>query len=276
MSGVTLTEAAATVNLFSMSAAVSLNLDYATLARFGVLQGTEALLPERAVLGLDWPELERVLPDHGLPRGVIELAAMPRLTGASSRHQGAGEWLRGGTTSIAIAAIRSLHASDEHAWAAWITAEGTNEKTDRRTAVPPVYAPALAQAGVDLDRLLIVRPPPQAIARTVVKVAASGAFGLVVVDAPHRQDLSGGVAVPLRDRQAGGDASAVVVRKLALAAEESGTTTLLLTNGLVQRSIAWPVALRLEVERRPDALSIRVTKDRRGCGSSQQVVRLAS
>ena len=272
MSEVTLTEAATTVNLFSMSAAASLNLDHATLARFGVLQGTEALLPARAVLGLDWPELEHVLPDQGLPRGVIELAAMPRLTGATSSRHASNAWLRGGTTSIAIAAIRSLHAADEHAWAAWITAEGT----ERRPAVPPVYAPALAQAGVDLDRLLIVRPPPQALARTVVKVAGSGAFGLVVVDAPHRQDLSGGVAVPLRDRQAGGDASAVVVRKLALAAEESGTTTLLLTSGLVQRSIAWPVALRLEVERRPDALSIRVTKDRRGCGSSQQVVRLAS
>jgi len=112
-----------------------------------------------------------------------------------------------------------------------------------------------------------------------VKVAASGAFGLVIVDAPHRQDLSGGVAVPLASRRSGdrqtGDASAVVVRKLALAAEESGTTTLLLTSGLTQRAIAWPVALRLEVERRPEALSIRVTKDRRGCGSSQQVVRLA-
>lgn len=273
MSVVTLTEVATTVNLFSMSAATTLNLDSALLARFGVLQGTEAMLPERAVLGLDWPELERMLPDHGLPRGVVELAAMPRLHGGASRH-GSGAWLRGGTTSIAIAALRSLHASDEHVWAAWITAEGS----EKRPAVPPIYAPALAQAGVDLDRLLVVRPPPQALARTVVKVAASGAFGLVIVDAPHRQDLSGGVAVPLASRRGdrqNGDASAVVVRKLALAAEESGTTTLLLTSGLTPRAIAWPVALRLEVERRPEALSIRVTKDRRGCGSSQQVVRLA-
>ena len=124
----------------------------------------------------------------------------------------------------------------------------------------------------------MVRPSASALARTVVKVAASGAFGLVIVDAPHRQDLGGGVAVASGARTVvprGGDASAVVVRKLALAAEESGTTTLLLTSGLTQRATPWPVALRLEVERRPEALSVRVTKDRRGAGSSPQLVRLA-
>lgn len=74
----------------------------------------------------------------------------------------------------------------------------------------------------------------------------------------------------------GDDGGAVVVRKLALAAEESGTTSLLLTSALASRSVPWPVALRIEVERRPDALGIRVTKDRRGRVSSQHVVRLAS
>ena len=254
-----------------MSALASLNLDATALARLGVLQGTEALLPARSVLGLGWPELEEALPDHGLPRGVVEIAAMPRLHGKASSStalRSCPESMRGGATTIAIAAMRAVYASDAHAWCAWITPAHAD--------VPSLYAPALAQAGVDLDRLLVVRPPPQALARTAVKIAASGACALVVIDAPHRHDLGGPKTSP--KRTAGGapthDAGAVVVRKLALAAEENGTTSLLLTSALAPRAVPWPVSMRLEVERRPDALGIRVTKDRRGHGSSQQVVRL--
>ncbi len=47
--------------MFSMSALASYHLDATELARLGVLQGTEALLPARSVLGLDWPELEAAL-----------------------------------------------------------------------------------------------------------------------------------------------------------------------------------------------------------------------
>ena len=254
-----------------MSALASLNLDATALARLGVLQGTESLLPARSVLGLGWPELEHALPDRGLPRGVVEIAALPRLHGkasSSSSLRGCPESMRGGTTSIAIAAMRTLHAADSNAWCAWITPS--------HAGVPSLYAPALVQAGVDLERLLVVRPPPQALARTAVKVASSGAFGLVVIDAPHRHDLGGARTSPKRSAAAAPvhDAGTVVVRKLALAAEEYGTTSLLLTSALAQRAVPWPVAMRLEVERRPDALSIRVTKDRRGHGSSQHVVRL--
>jgi hypothetical protein len=245
--------------MFSMSA---LALVSESLLRLGVLQGTDALLPARAVLGLGWPELERALPDHGLPRGVVEIAARPS-SSAKSRQ----DWRCSGATSIAIAAIRSVHAADEHAWCAWILPS--------TAAVPSLYAPALVQANVDLARLLVVRPDTSqrttsALGRTAVKVAMSGAFGLVVVDAPLAHDLGGA------HRGRGADGAAVVVRKLALAAEESGTTTLLLTNALSARTVPWPVALRLEVERRPEALSVRITKDRRGTASSQHVVRLTA
>jgi hypothetical protein len=262
-----------TVNVFSMSALAIHSgretPDAAVLARLGVLQGTESLLPSRAVLALGWPELEQALPDRGLPRGVVEIAALPRLHGKASHAsaQRCPESMRGGATSIAIAAMRSVHASDAQAWCAWITPAHED--------VPSLYAPALAQAGVDLDRLLVVRPSPQALARTVVKVAASGAFALVVIDAPHRNDLRS--SAPSSKRGASGpmhDAGAVVVRKLALAAEESGTTSLVLTSALAPRTVPWPVAMRIEVERRPDALALRVTKDRRGIGSSQHVVRM--
>lgn len=238
--------------MFSMSALPSVSLDASTLARLGVIQGTDTMLPSRSVLDLDWPELAKALPDGGLPRGVIELAAMPRVT-ASVRHGHAFESMRGGTTTLAIAAVRAVHAADERAWCVWCTPDHA----------PSLYAPALAQAGVDLDRLLIVRAPAPALSRTVVKAASSGAFGLVVVDLP-------------RGTVQNGNEGAVVTRKLALAAEEYGTTSLLLTSALTPRSVPWPVAMRLEVERRPEALAVRVAKDRRGAGTGYHVVRLAS
>lgn len=286
--------------MFSVSALASHHLDVTALARLGVLQGTGALLPARAILELGWTELERALPDRGLPRGVVELAALPRLHGKASRAsaQRCPESMRGGTTTIALAALRAAHAADELAWCAWITpahgeerasesagAKRTSESAGAKRAreagdVPALYAPALVQAGIDLERLLVVRPSPQALARTAVKVAASGAFALVVVDVPHRNDL-GGARSPSTSARRGEahdagvhDAGAVVVRKLALAAEENGTTTLLLTSALAPRAVPWPVAMRVEVERRPDALSLRVTKDRRGAGSSAHVVPL--
>ena len=257
-----------------MSALATSHLDATALARLGVLQGTEALLPAREVLALGWPELEDALPDRGLPRGVVEIAALPRLHGKASHAafaQRCPESMRGGATTIAISAMRSVHAADEHAWCAWIT--------PAHAGMPSLYAPALVQAGVDLDRLLVVRPSPQALARTVVKVAASGAFALVVIDVPHRNDFGVTRSSSKSSRGAaelGGalDAGAVVVRKLALAAEESGTSSLLLTSALSPRSVPWPVAMRIEVERRPNALSLRVTKDRRGGGSSAHVVQL--
>ncbi len=248
--------------MFSMSALASANIDVTELARLGVLQGTSALLPVRTVLSLGWPELERALPDRGLPRGVVEIAALPRLHGKASTSF-LPESMRGGATTIALAAMRSVHAADAQAWCVWIT--------PAHPGMPFLYAPALVRAGVDLDRLLVVRPSPQALARTVVKAAASGAFSLLVVDAPHRNDLGGG---RMKQGRSGEETDTVVVRKLALSAEESGTTSLLLTSALTPRSVPWPVAMRLEVERRPDALSIRVTKDRRGGGASAQVVRL--
>jgi hypothetical protein len=235
----------------------------ARLARLGVAQGTNALGPpsgsaaDENILSLDWPELEHVLPDRGFPRGVVEIASPITKHGT----------MRGGATTISLAAVRAVHAADPRAWCAWITEQ----------SAPPLYAPAVAQAGVDLDRLLVVRPQPADLARTVVKVASSGAFDLVIVDAPS--GLDGRLTIadatgPRRASKARVDGS-VVVRKLALAAEEKGTTFVLLTNVFTSRSVPWPVALRIEVERRPEAIAVRITKDRRGRASSQHVVRVA-
>jgi recombination protein RecA len=232
----------------------------AHLARLGVAQGTNALAPEHQnVLSLDWPELERVLPDGGFPRGVIEIA--------SPITPGPRFAMRGGATTIALSAVRAVHAAEPRAWCAWVTEQ----------SAPPLYAPAVVQAGVDLDRLLVVRPQSADLARTVVKIASSGAFDLVIVDAPA--GLDGKLVIseapgPRRASKARVDGS-VVIRKLALAAEEKGTAFIVLTNVFTSRAVPWPVALRLEVERRPESIAVRVTKDRRGRASSQHVVRIA-
>jgi recombination protein RecA len=171
-------------------------------------------------LVLGWPELDALLPDGGLPRGVVELSA-PQA--------------RGGATSVALATVRAGQARGKGAWCAWIDPEGS------------LHAPGVVAAGVELARMLVVRAPRAGVARAALKVVASGAFEVVAIDVG---------SLPRGE---------VLVRKLALAAEPSGTTVLLLTDSSRPRAAPWPVTLRLELSR-PDVrtLSVRVAKDRRG------------
>jgi hypothetical protein len=190
----------------------------------------------RAALPLGWPELDAALPDGGLPRGVVELASLHAL---------------GGATSIALAAVRAAQRKNPKAWCAWLDPEGT------------LYAPGVAMAGVDLARLLIVRPPRAELARFAVKVAGARACDVVVVDmapVPGAGDMS---ATTVSTKKKAWP-SELVVRKLALAAEEANASILLLTDSEVPRAVPWPVALRLELSRAPDAIDVRVAKDRRG------------
>ena len=191
-------------------------------------------------LSLEWPELDAALPDGGMPRGVVELSA-PRALG--------------GATSVALASVRAGQARGPAAWCAWIDPEGT------------LHAPGVVAAGVDLARLLVVRAPRPQLPRVAVKLVASGAFEVVVVDV----DAIDGAASPPRVERGGMRGAPpeqthyLMVRKLALAAEPSGATVLLLTDSTRPRPAQWPVALRLDVSR-PDArtLSVHVAKDRRG------------
>jgi recombination protein RecA len=187
-------------------------------------------------LVLDWPELTQALPDGGLPRGVVELSAPA---------------MAGGATSVALEAVRAGQARAAGAWCAWIDPEGT------------LHAPGVVAAGVDLARMLVVRAPREQLARTAVKVVASGAFEVVVLDVDAVRGTSAASAPTATGKKAW--APEVLVRKLALAAEPSATTVILLTDATRPRATAWPVALRLELAR-PDArsLAVRVAKDRRG------------
>ncbi len=220
-------------------------------ARSSAVRFTSPLAAPREALVLDWPGLGDLLPDGGLPRGVIELAA-PRALG--------------GSTSVALEAVRAGQARSKAAWCAWIDPEGT------------LHAPGVAARGVDLARMLVVRPPRSQLGRVAVKVMGAGAFEVVVVDFDAVPEAARGernhanhanqASAEQRDREGkrrSAWAPEVLVRKLALAAESSGATVLLLTDSTRPRALQWPVALRLELSRPTrSTLAVRVAKDRRG------------
>ncbi len=158
---------------------------------------------------------------------------------------------------LALAAVRAAQTKDPRTWCAWIDPEGT------------LYAPGVAMAGVELHRLLLVRPPLRDVGRVAVRVARSSAFSVIVVDTDPREE--DGAKAPRKDR-----ARDVLVRKLALLAMEAGASILLLTDSRVAHSAPLPVALRLELQQAEGALSVKVGKERFGRGGLVKTVSLES
>ncbi len=231
----------------ALSGASDRSTTQARIARFPELlsafhAGQAAGDPPRAKpLPLRLPALDAALPEGGLPRGaVVELAAPRGLARA---------------TSIALAACASAQAEARArgakdtagAWCAFIDPSAT------------LFAPGVAASGVDLHRLLVVRPPLDELARVAVRVASSRAFAVVVVDTAAVPGALGG-APPVRL-----DRWSTVVRRLALAVEGSDCSVLLLTDRQASRAMPLPVAMRLELERpAEERITVRVAKDRRG------------
>ncbi len=162
------------------------------------------------------PEVDAVLPGGGFPcGGLAELAGGPA----------------SGKTAVALALFASL---GPEALAAYVDGRGE------------LYPPAAAARGVDLARLLVVRPaapPPGRTpgtrgARTPPEVRASlwaaeallasGAFGAVALDVPIPKSLEGADAV---------------ARRLQAAAERGGAVGLWLAPGKGPRV----AALRIEL-----------------------------
>lgn len=69
-----------------------------------------------------------------------------------------------------------------------------------------LYPPAAAALGVDLDRLLVVRPPARDVARAGEIVARSTAFPLVILDLGDDQRIEDAAAGRLRAAAASGSA----------------------------------------------------------------------
>ena len=175
-----------------------------------------------------------MLPDQGILRGgVIELA----VSGPSAL-----------ATSLALHAVRAVQLAEKDApsgaWCAFVDPSST------------LYAPGVRALGVELERLLVVRPPLEALGRTAVKLAESSAFSLVVVDTLGTLGRSLDVSL---------DAWGRIVRRLSMAVDGTRRSVLLVTDAREQRVLPLPVAQRIELSQpQSGKLGVRVAKDRRG------------
>jgi len=175
------------------------------------IERTPARREGRVACGLEG--VDAALPGGGFPRG-----ALTELSGGPAS----------GKTAVALALVAALGPED---LAAWVDGRGE------------LYPPAAAARGVDLARLLVVRPPaadprgravPGADAArpglwAAEALLASGAFAAVIVD------------VPVAGRLPGADAAA---RRLQAAAERGGAVGLWLAPG---NGLRVPAAARIEI-----------------------------
>ncbi len=186
-------------------------------------------------LPLGVSELDAALPDGGLLRGgVVELA----VRGVSAQ-----------ATSIALSACQAAQQEGmlkggSPPWCAFVDPTGS------------LYAPGVAQAGVQLERLLVVRPSLEALSRVALRLVESHAFAVVVIDTMGT--LGKRLDVPL-------GAWPRIVRRLSLALESSASVVLLITDSAAPRPLPLPVAQRIELSRpRLHKIGLQVAKDRRG------------
>ena len=178
--------------------------------------------------------IDRALPGGGFPRG-----ALSELSGGPAS----------GKTAAALSLLARLGEEDLFAWI-----DGRGE----------LYPPAAAARGVDLGRLLLVRPPAlplqlgggDASWRSALWAAeailASGAFAAAVIDVPLPRILSGADAVS---------------RRLQAAAERGGTVGLWLSPA--RSAVRLPAAVRLELS----AEHGRIIARRAGPGSAAPAAR---
>jgi hypothetical protein len=152
-------------------------------------------------------EVDAALPDGGFPRG-----ALSELCGGRAS----------GKTAVALSLLAVLRGDELFAWV-----DGRGE----------LYPPAATARGVDLGRLLIVRPGPLGEPLYVNEclwaaeaLLGSGAFAAVVVD------------VPLRRVERGWDTTA---RRLQAAAERGGAVGLWLASR--RAPVRVPAVLRIDV-----------------------------
>jgi len=224
----------------------SMAVQLAEKLAFDLVRPASEALQRSKALPLGIPSIDEALPDGGLPRGaVVELTSMRGLGRATSFA------LSACASAQALARLRSGDDRTVGAWCAYLDPDAT------------LYAPGVIRAGVDLRRLLVVRPDPSALGRVAVRVAASRAFSLLVVDTASLPGVDAHEK-PSLDRWAN------VVRRLALSIERSDTTVLLLTDASAHRSVVLPTAMRIELNQssvgsaRNEVLTLRVAKDRQG------------
>jgi recombination protein RecA len=247
---------------FGITSRRSTNAQTAAVALRG-LQGLSLQAAEQLHALLEIQSAERVLPlgisalDAVLPRGGLIQGSVIEL-----QVQGAGS----AATSFALCACRAAQQAggqqmaDDRArtfdaqmfeakgpWCAFIDASGS------------LFAPGVARLGVELERLLVVRPDVDAIERVAIRIAEAKAVSLLVIDL---RGALGGLPVASQRWPR-------TVRRLALAVRSLGTCVLVITPSEPRSALPLPVAMRLEFSRaRRESFEIRVAKERSGRVSS--------
>jgi recombination protein RecA len=209
------------------------------------------LLERPKALPLGFGAFDALLPEGGLPRGgVIELrspAGLARITTLALR--------------TCAAAQAEARGEGQSSWCAWVDPSTT------------LHAPGVASAGVDLGHLLVVRPDFEDAARVAVRLTASSCFAVVVVDRSQVPGTEIGNELGKTRLRTRWD---LAVRRLALAAEGSDTTVLILSSGgSGNQHESLPTAMRLEIGRpRHDELDLCIAKERRGRVQPRRVLSL--
>jgi recombination protein RecA len=117
-----------------------------------------------------------------------------------------------------------------------------------------LYAPGVQALGVRLDRLLVVRPPLEALVAVTLRLVRSRVFVLVVVDT---------AGVPGHPLQVDLGAWVRIVRQMNLALEGTQSSVLLITDASARRPMPLPVARRIETSRpNHEQLRMLIAKDR--------------
>jgi recombination protein RecA len=164
-----------------------------------------------------------------------------------------------------------------------------------------LFAPGVARLGVELSRLLVVRPDIDAVERTAVRIAEARAVAMLVIDlrgalgsqslraqsreaqsreAQSREAQSREAQsreAQSREAQSGhrwpNPRWPSAVRRLALSIKDQAARVLLITSADSPRALPLPVAMRLEFARASAShFELRVAKERTGRVSSPRLV----
>lgn len=220
-------------------------LPQASLRQHGVQFGQPSSVGPAATsaFSLGVEALNRVLPDQGLPRGaVIEL----------SIHGGSALGTSLGLAACRAAQQSALERGGSLPWCAFLDPSGT------------LYAPGVAASGVVLERLLVVRPPVEALGRVALRIVESAACAVTVIDL---------LGVPGHSLTVNLTAWLRVIRRLAMGVDGTASSVILLTDAAEQRPLPLPVAQRIELERPSEGkLTVRVVKDKHGRVSSPRSI----
>lgn len=209
-------------------------------------------------------ELERFLANARGSAATAKVMSLDELRARRGAEAGETQWslatmrgrlvelsARGAIATLTMAMELVVDAQTQHEPVAWLAlGSGT------------FYPPDVAECGVDLAALVIVRTPDAtAAARSAERLLRSGAFGLVVID------LGGGGASAHLSMQIQG-------RLVTLAQTHDAGVVCLTDKGEDTGSLGSLVSLRAEALRARDrgefAVTVRVLKDkRRGPGWTQ-------